>query len=203
MRAFPILIPLFYCGGNGEIALRKCLVEKYQRHQFWITDKLPSSVLMSGISCEKIFHTQLSKLGLRYFDCYMLHNVNSSTLSAFNSFNAFSFIAQKKKNGDAKTIGFSFHDSPELLDTLLTEHPEIDYVQLQINYLDWEDPVIQSKNCYNVALKHSKPVIVMEPVKGGTLAQLPPDVFDKLHAIKPSASPSSWALRFAASLSNV
>jgi len=194
---------LFYCGGNSEIALRKCLVERYQRHKFWITDKLPSSSLLSSMSCENIFQTQLQKLGLRFFDCYMLHNVNSSTLSTFNAFDAFSFVAEKKKSGEAKTIGFSFHDSPELLDTILTEHPEIDFVQLQINYLDWEDPVIQSKNCYNVATKHEKPVIVMEPIKGGSLAQLPSDVFEKLHIINPAASSASWALRFAASLSNV
>lgn len=194
---------LFYCGGNSETALRKCLVERHQRHQFWITDKLPSSALLSGMSCEDIFHKQLSKLGLRFLDCYMLHNVNRSTIPVFNSNDAFSFIAEKKKNGEVKKIGFSFHDSPELLDIVLKEHPEIDYVQLQINYLDWENPIIQSKKCYNVALKHGKPVIAMEPVKGGSLAQLPSDVFDKLHSVNPVASSASWALRFAGSLTNV
>lgn len=165
-----------YMGYESENALRKSLVERYPRDKFTVASKMPIGMLKSAEQQEEIFNKQLEKTGLDFFDYYLVHNVNANTIDNARKFDTFKFIADKKKQGKIKHIGFSFHDSPELLEEVLKEHPEVEFVQLQINYIDWDNASIQSRRCYEVAQKYNKPVIVMEPVKGGSLAVVPPKV---------------------------
>ena len=186
-----------YHGGKSETTLRELVVKRYPRDAFTITDKLPLSGKPGADELEGIFNEQLARCGVDYFDYYWLHSVDRQNYEHAEKVGAFGFIQQKKAEGKTKHIGFSYHDTAELLDEILTAHPEVEYVQLQINYLDWEDEKIQSRKCYEVCVKHQKPVIVMEPVKGGNLVKLPDaakQVFEDLHG----GSPASYAIRFAA-----
>lgn len=192
-----------YCGGKSEEAIREALVKRHPRESFTLTDKLPEYMLKTKEDREKIFNTQLERTGAGYFDWYLLHDVNSNSLPGFEKLDCFSFVQEKKAQGLIRHVGLSFHDGPELLDKILTEHPEIEVVQLQINYLDWNSLAIQSRLCYEAAVKHNKPVIVMEPVKGGTLAKLPTEAEAVLKDADPSMSVPSWAIRFAATPGNV
>ncbi|NJB09008.1 aldo/keto reductase [Clostridioides difficile] len=192
-----------YHMGKSEIALRESLVKRHKRESFTIATKLPLMALKKKEEQENIFNEQLEKCGVDYFDYYLLHNIGVSHYEVAKKFDSFKFIEEKKKEGKIKNIGFSFHDSAELLDKVLSEHPEVDFVQLQINYLDWDNESIQSRKCYEVAEKHNKPVIVMEPVKGGTLAKIPEKAEKLLNDYNPDMSISSWAIRFAASKDNV
>ncbi len=192
-----------YMGYESEIAIRKSLVERHPRRSFTVASKLPVGYLKSEEDQETIFNKQLEKTGLDYFDYYMLHNINTDTIGNVQKYNSFKFIADKKKEGKVRQIGFSFHDSPEMLEKVLKEHPEVDFVQLQINYIDWDNASIQSRKCYEIAQKYNKPVIVMEPVKGGTLAQVPPAVEKIFKTAEPNMSVASWAIRYAASLPGV
>jgi len=192
-----------YCGGRSECAVKDVLTVKYPRDRFTVTSKLPPNQLKTEADRDRVFNEQLEKTGLSYFDYYFLHAVSSRSIQVFESLDCFAWIKEKKAMGLTKNIGFSFHDGPELLDRILTEHPEFDVVQLQINYLDWESPKIQSRACYEVALKHNKQIIIMEPVKGGTLATIPESVEKMFAKRAPGMSPASWAIRFAASLKNV
>ena len=192
-----------YHKNTSEIFIRKALVERYPRDCFQIATKLPVSFLEKVEDCDRIFNEQLSKCGVTYFDYYLLHNINRRSLKIANDLNCFQFIQKKKNDNKVRNIGFSYHDDAELLDNILTAHPEIDVVQLQINYLDWDSPNVQSKKCYEVALKHKKRVIAMEPVKGGMLADIPYDAEVTLKRINSEASNASWAIRFVAGLDNV
>lgn len=194
-----------YHDGYSEEAIRQCVVEQYPRERFLLADKMPVYLVKSGEDYERIFQEQLRRCGVNYFDVYLLHNLGRDHYPDTERFGGFNFLKRLKEQGLARNIGFSFHDDAETLDHILTEHPEVDVVQLQINYLDWDGAVAQSGRCYDVASRHSKEIIVMEPVKGGQLARLT-DPALKLFADYYSGeapSPASLAIRYAASLEQV
>lgn len=186
---------------GSEDAIRQALVERYPREKFqlatknaaWINCKTREEAIAQ-------FDLSLKRTGAGYFDFYLLHNLGESRTKFFDDFDMWSFVQEKKAEGLIKHVGFSFHSTPEELEEILTKHPEMEFVQLQINYGDWENPAIQSRACYEVARKHGKPVIIMEPVKGGMLANPPESVKQILQAAEPESSCASWAVRFAADL---
>lgn len=192
-----------YHGGFSEQAFREVVVKRYPRDAFTVTDKMPMYLVNKEEDLQPIFDEQLQRCGVDYFDYYWLHALATGNYGKVQKTKSFEFIAQKKAEGKIKHIGFSFHDTPELLEQILTDHPEVEYVQLQLNYLDWEDSGVRAKECYEVATAHGKPVIVMEPIKGGVLAKLPEEASEVLKQHSPDLSIASWAIRFAASPENV
>lgn len=192
-----------YHDEHSESALRKALVERYDRSSYVFADKMPTVIVKSADEYPMYFDRQLERTGVGYFDYYLMHNMGKDRYKKTEEFHGFDFAMRKKDEGKIKNFGFSFHDDAKLLDEILTTHPEVDFVQLQINYFDWENKIIQSRKCYETAVKHKKPVVVMEPVKGGTLVQLPLEAQKLFDQGNPDASPASYALRFAAELDNV
>lgn len=192
-----------YVYEGSEEAIRQTLVEKYPRDVYTLADKLPAWKLTCQEDVERIFQESLNRTGVDYFDFYLLHSVEKSHYPTYEKYQCFDFIQEMKKQGKIKYMGFSFHDDADFLDKVLTEHPEIDFVQLQLNYLDWENGVIQSRRNYEVARKHHKPIVVMEPVKGGTLASFSDDIEKIYKDYAPQKSIASWALRYVASLDGV
>lgn len=192
-----------YHNFKSEIALREALVKRHPRDSFTVATKLPTMFLKTKEDQERIFNEQLEKCGVDYFDYYLLHNLGVTHYEIAKNMDSFAFIQQKKAAGKIRNIGFSYHDHADLLDEILTAHPEVDFVQLQLNYMDWYNDSIQSAKCYDVATKHGKKVIVMEPIKGGTLAAVPAKAKAALKAYHPDMSVASWAVRYAASLDNV
>ena len=191
-----------YIGGLSEKAVKPVLSDRYPREAFLLANKYSWWCVQNGDS-EAFFNSQLENTGAGYFDFYLLHAVDESNEEKYRSLKAWEFCVQKKKEGLIKNFGFSFHGKADLLDKLLAEHPEVDFVQLQLNYLDWEDEGIQSRLCYETARKYNKGVLVMEPVKGGALAVLPEEARKLLSAVDSEASPASFALRFVASLDGI
>lgn len=189
---------------GSEDAIRQALVERYPRESYQLATKNAA-----WINCKtredaiNQFETSLSQTGAGYFDMYLLHNLGEMRTHFFDDFDMWSFVKEKKAEGKIKHYGFSFHSTPEELDEILTAHPDAEFVQLQINYADWENPAIQSKGVYEVARKHGKPVIVMEPLKGGMLANPPEQVVKVFTDADPDISVSSWGIRFAADLEGV
>lgn len=192
-----------YLNGLSEAAIRKCVVERKHRDSFQLCDKLPGYLFKSYEDCQKYFDEELSRCGVEWFDTLMLHWLNDDNYAIAEKYDEFRFLREKKAEGKVKRIGFSYHGDAALLDRILTAHPEVDVVLMQLNYLDWESEGIQSRKCYETCLRYGKSVMVMEPVKGGTLAKLPEDAEAKLRAVHPDWTPSDWALRFVQSLPGV
>ena len=191
-----------YIGGQGETAIRDCVVKRYPRDSFILTDKLSDSLFNSEDEIRPLFEKQLESCGVDYFDFYLLHSQTKSIFEKYKKMHAYEHAFELKKEGKVKHVGFSFHDTADVLDEMLNEYPEIEVVQIQLNYIDFEDPAVQARLCYEVCRKHNKPVIVMEPVKGGKLADIPEQgkaIFDALHG----GSPASYAIRYAADFDGV
>lgn len=193
-----------YIGGKSEVAAREAIVKRYPRESFQLATKLP---LWDEVKCEadmqKIFDVSMERAGVDYFDFYLLHAMDKAKFDKADEIGAWDFIFKMKAQGKIRHCGFSFHDSAEVLDEALTKHPEAEFVQLQINYVDWENDNVQSRACYEVAMKHNKPVIIMEPVKGGSLAAMVPEVQELMKAARPELSVPSWAVRYCASLPGI
>ena len=189
---------------GSEDAIREALVERYPREKYQLATKMAA-----WINCKTRdealaqFKTSLERTKAGYFDFYLLHNLGEHRTKYFDEYGLWDWIREQKEAGLIKHAGFSFHSTPEELEAILKEHPEMEFVQLQINYADWENPAIQSRGCYEVARKYGKPVIIMEPVKGGMLATPPESVVKVLKDAEPESSVASWAVRFAANLEGV
>lgn len=192
-----------YCGFQSENAVKTALVERHPRDSFTLTTKLHSGFIKTKDDRDKVFNEQMAKTGVDFFDYYLIHDVNHHSKEVYDALDVWTWIQDKKKEGKIKVAGFSFHDDADFLDQVLTQHPEMELVQLQLNYLDWESVGVQSRKCYEVAKKHGKKVIVMEPVKGGTLANIPEAAEKLFKDYAPDMSIPSWAIRFAASQENV
>ena len=189
---------------GSEEAIREALVERYPRESYTLATKCAA-----WINCKtreeaiNQFYTSLEKTGAKYFDFYLLHNLGESRTHFFEDFDLWSFFLEQKEKGLIKHLGFSFHSTPEELDEILNAHPEAEFVQLQINYGDWENPAVQSRRVYETARKHNKPVVIMEPVKGGMLANPPATVKAVFDNAETKLSYAGWAVRFAANLDGV
>ena len=184
----------------GEPAFKKTVVDRYPRDSFKIATKLPLFVITEESQLEPLFAQQLENCGVDYFDYYMLHNVSGFTETAWKNVDLYSFIENKKKEGKIKHIGLSTHGNAEFLEEILFEHPELEFVLLQINYLDWEDENIEAKKCLEVARKYDKQVMIMEPYKGGFLADVPEEAEKLMKQHNPDRSVVSWAMRFVANM---
>ena len=192
-----------YIGGKSEVALKEAVVDRYPRDSFQCATKLPLWDLMGAAEMESTFQESLDRAGLKYYDFYLLHAMDHTKVKKADEIDAWGFMKRIKEEGRAKHIGFSFHDSAEVLEGILASHPEMEFVQLQINYADWEDDNVQSRKCYEGARKYNVPVIIMEPVKGGSLATMPEEIQKLYREANPELSVPSWAVRYAASLDGV
>ena len=191
-----------YLGGKSEIAIRECISKRYPREKFMLANKLSVNFFNSEADIRPFFESQLEACGVDYFDFYLMHAQNATYYKKYTACRAYEIASELKKEGKIKHLGISFHDKSRVLDMILHEHPEIEVVQIQFNYSDYEDEGVESRKCYEVCRKHGKDVIVMEPVRGGSLVNLPKeaqDVFDKLGG----GSNASYAIRFAASFEGI
>lgn len=192
-----------YIGGKSEVALKEAVVDRYPRDSFQCATKLPLWDLKEASEMEKVFQESLDRAGLEYYDFYLLHAMGTERVQKADELGAWDFMKKLKAEGRVKHIGFSFHDTAEALENILKAHPEMEFVQLQINYVDWESESVQSRKCYEVARKYNKPVIIMEPVRGGSLAIMPPQVQEVFKSAEPELSVPSWAIRYCASLDGI
>ena len=188
---------------GSEAAAKKALVERYPRESYTLATKIYASIAPTEGAAKKQFYTSLERTGAGYFDYYLLHSLMDNNYKKYDKFHLWDFVKEQKEKGLIKHFGFSFHAGPELLDKLLAEHPEVDFIQLQINYADWENPGVSSRANYEVARRHGKSIVVMEPVKGGSLANPPKGVKKLFDDYNPDMSYASWAVRFAASLDGI
>ncbi|MBQ0126265.1 MAG: aldo/keto reductase, partial [Clostridiales bacterium] len=191
-----------YHGGHSETAFREAVVKRYPRDSFTITDKLPIWHLSSKEDVKKTFEESLSRLGVDYIDYYWLHALRAEPYQKALDFDAFNFVRQMKEEGKIKHLGFSFHGTSDVLEKILIEQPDMEIVQLQLNYLDWEDERVQARKNYEICEKYDKKVVIMEPLRGGALVNVPEEV-EKLFRSYSSAKITDWGLRFAASHKNV
>lgn len=192
-----------YHSFESERAIKKALVDRHPRESYTLTTKLHGGFIKNAEDPERIFNEQMEKTGVSYFDYYLIHDVNHNTLPVYDQYDCWNFVLDKKEKGFIKNVGFSFHSDPETLEKTLIAHPEFEYVQLQINYLDWESNNVQSRKCYELCEKYNRKVIVMEPVRGGALASLPEYIAKPLNDMHPDWTLASWAVRFAASHKNI
>ncbi|WP_086414729.1 aldo/keto reductase [Eggerthella lenta] len=192
-----------YHNGRSEAALREAVVERYPRESFQVATKLPAWLAKNANHARAMFDKSLRETGAGYFDFFLLHNLGEERTRLFDDFGLWDFLHEKKEAGLIRNLGFSIHDKAAVLEEVLEAHPEVDFVQLQINYADWESETVESRKCYEAARAHGLPVVVMEPVKGGSLVHLPEEAADVLRAVNQDESLPSWALRFAASLPGV
>lgn len=186
-----------YVQGMSESAVRECLSSRYPRDKYVLTDKLSTHHFTKESDIRPLFQSQLEACGVDYFDFYLMHAQSADIFAKFKRCRAYETALELKAEGKFRHFGISFHDKAEILEQILTEYPQIEVVQIQLNYVDWEDPAVESRKCYEVCRKYGKPVIVMEPCKGGNLVNLPDDAKAVLDALG-SASPASYAIRFAA-----
>lgn len=191
-----------YLGGKSEIALRECLVARYPREHYVLTNKLSGNFFKTEADILPLFHQQLECCGVEYFDFYLMHAQDKNNFLKYKECRAYEIAQELKEQGLIKHIGISFHDKAEVLDTILTEYPQIEVVQIQFNYADYDDASVESRKCYDVCRKHHKPIIVMEPVKGGKLVDLP-DEAQKILQDLGGGSSASYAIRFAASFEGI
>lgn len=192
-----------YVYNGSEEAARNAITSRHPRDSYFITSKLNANAAKSEENAKNQINVSLEREGVEYIDFYLLHALSDSNYEKYDNWHLWDYVKELQKQGKIKHYGFSFHGTPELLDKLLTEHDDVDFVQLQINYADWNNPSVQSKGVYEVARKHNKPIVVMEPVKGGTLANPPKLVAELLKKANPNASYASWAIRFVASLPGI
>ena len=193
-----------YHGGHSEEVVKEALTKRYPRDAFMVATKLPAWCLKEEADRDRIFNEQLARCGLDFFDFYLLHSVEDGTNGDnYEKYDCYTWGAQKKAEGRIKHFGFSFHGTPEYLERMLDAHPEVEFVQIQLNYADWENPVVQSGRLYEILHSRGIPMVIMEPVKGGMLAQLGPALDAKFKAVRSEASAASWALRFVGSLPGV
>ena len=192
-----------YHGCKSEWALRKALVERYPRDSFTIATKLPAWMAKDAADARAMFDTSLEQTGAGYFDFFLLHNLGEERTRLFDDWGLWDYLAEKKREGLVRNLGFSIHDKADALEAVLDAHPEVDFVQLQVNYADWESETVESRKCYEAARARNLPVVVMEPVKGGSLVKLPDDAAAVLRNAAPDEPLAAWALRFAASLPGV
>ncbi len=193
-----------YHGGNSEKTVKEAIVKRYNREDFYLATKLPAWCMRDESDRDRIFNEQLERCGVDYFDFYLLHSIeDGNNGDTYERLDCFNWGLKKKAEGKIRHFGFSFHGSPAYLEQVLDAHPEVEFVQIQLNYADWENPVVCSGQLYDILHKRNIPMIIMEPVKGGNLAKLRPELEDMYKAIRPNASIASWALRFVASLPGV
>lgn len=193
-----------YVYEGSEDAAREALVKRYPRDSYTLATKINAWMACTDeASCRQQFFTSLERTQAGYFDYYLLHALQTSNWQKYDEYHIWDFVREQKEQGLIRHVGFSFHAGPDLLDKLLDQHPEVDFVQLQLNYADWDNPSVTSRANWEVARRHGKSIVDMEPVKGGTLAAPPASVADILKAASPDASLASWAIRFAASLDGI
>ncbi len=193
-----------YHNGKSETAIRTAVVERYPRDSYKICDKMPTWALTSEEDNDKFMSEMLERLGIEYFDVFLVHNINTPWLKLAESYNAFEYVRKMKENGTAKKIGFSFHDHASLLEEVLEKYGDfLDVVQLELNYLDWDDPAIEARKCYDLCVRHGVDVYVMEPLKGGVIVNPTDEIKDEFNKFNQDKSIASFALRFCASLEHV
>ena len=193
-----------YDGGDSERAAKAALVDRYPRESYTLATKVCAwSGAHDETSAKQQFYTSLERTGAGYFDYYLLHALQTANYKMYEDYHLWDFVKELKEKGLIKHWGFSFHATPQILDELLTKHPDAEFVQLQLNYADWENPDVTARENYEVARKHGKSIVVMEPVKGGALASPPDDVQKIFRQVSPEASFASWAIRYAASLEGI